>query len=246
MFFQKMLTCGLFISLGTLLWACEQESDLFDSKAVTSVETASPDGQSANPSLDAEHRASQADDKSDYKLKALENPDWVSIDTLPPEWGGLYQKDCVIGGPEKSNFFDYHDAKTNMVYYFTYVVYPKNLNRAPIATFVEIPATVWQNETYPDHYLLFQEGGFSQIVIADGWSKGQFQKLDGQAWDSTEHFATRYKTTDAVRWSVDTSRSEDFGSRPPCSDTLAQPWAGQVFKSKSGKSVRLTDLVGKL
>lgn len=185
----------------------------------------------------AEKQAAQARD-------ALQNPDWAEHDNLPPEWGGLYEKNCKIGGPEDTNFFAYRDAKTNTNYEFLYITYPPSLKKRPKAQVIPMKAKVWQNRKNPDHYLLYSTESFSQRLVKDGWTHGLHQTLDGQKWDITAHMMTRYKPTDAVRWGAYLDNPKDYGSTPPCNPKLAQPWAGQVFKTQAGKAYTLQGIMG--
>jgi len=181
--------------------------------------------------------------KVDTKFEALKNPDWISVSNLPNDWSGLYQKDCKIGGPENSHFFEYRNGDSNTVYHFAYIVFPSSLNKKPDAKVIPITYKVWQNEKWPEHYLLFGQDTYSQILLKDGWAKGMHQTIDGQPWDISQHWETKYRETDVVRWAVNLDNHEDYGSRPPCDQKLAKPWAGQVFKTKAGKSLTLQKIM---
>ena len=174
----------------------------------------------------------------------MQTPDWAPHDSLPPEWGGLYAKDCIIGGPEDSYFFTVRNSKTNTRYEFIHITYPPSLNKKPKAEVYTLPAQVWQNKNNPDHYLLYSAKSFRQILVKDGWSRGLHQTLDGKEWDIMANGMTKYKPTDAIRWGAYLDINEDFGSRPPCDAKLAQPWTGVKFKTKSGKSYTLDQIMG--
>ena len=203
-----------------------------------SITACSPTDVAPNPSQKPSQNT-QAEDIQAARTKALANPDWAQVSNLPTSWGGLYQPDCKIGGPETLSFFNYRNADTNSQAYFNYIPFPAALNKAPNATVVPITYKVWQNKNWPDHYLLFAQNSYSQIIISEGWAKGAHQSLDGQPWDSMVNYMTKYKPSDAVRWSVDINNTEDYGSRPPCDLKLAQPWSGQVFITKSGQPYTL-------
>lgn len=179
----------------------------------------------------------------DKRQTALQTPDWVLSETLPAEWTGLYQEDCAIGGPEKTSFFTYNNHLQNTQYHIAYIVYPPSLNKKPKAEIYPFTYKVWQNKNWPQHYLLFTTDSFTQILIEDETSRGLHQTLDGSPWDSTANLEIRYKPTDAVRWAADIKNQEDYGSRPPCNSKLAQPWGTQIFKTKSGKSFTLKDIM---
>ena len=187
--------------------------------------------------------ANDEQQKDAGKKAALQNPNWSQVANLPAEWSGLYQKDCVIGGPEKDSFFTYRDHAKNTEYYFSYIIFPPALNKEAKADVYPITYQVWQNANWPTHYLLFANGGFSQVIIEDGWARGLHQTLDGKVWDINYHFDTKYKPTDVVRWGVDVNTQEDYGSRPPCDSKLAQPWQGQAFQVKSGGTLTLQEIM---
>ena len=65
------------------------------------------------------------------KRNGMQTPEWAPYDSLPPEWGGLYAKDCIIGGPEDSYFFTVRNSKTNTRYEFIHITYPPSLNKKP-------------------------------------------------------------------------------------------------------------------
>ncbi len=173
------------------------------------------------------------------KNNALKSPEWVSVPNVPNEWSGLYQKNCKIGGPEDSHFFEYKNQNNNTVSYFAYVTFPPALNKKPKATVYQVKYQVWQNEKWPDHYLLYGLDSYLQFLLEDGWAHGLHQTLDGQKWDIAQHMQTKYRNTDVVRWAANIDEDEDYGSTPPCDPKLAQPWTGQVFKTKDGKSLTL-------
>ncbi len=233
----------LAILLCLTLMACGQTTPTSKNKA---SDTAQPQ---ENSKRDVDVKNTALEQKT-ARLDALQNPDWVKTATLPKEWSGLYQKDCDIGGPEKPSFFEYRDHNTNIEYIFAYIPYPPSLNKKPKAEVYPITAQVWQNKNLTDHYLLFKNGTFSQILIEDGptpqdrpWSRGLHQTLDGKVWDINQNYMTDYKVTDAVRWAVDTTNTEDYGSRPACPLKLAEPWAGQSFKGKDGNTYSLAQLI---
>ena len=182
--------------------------------------------------------------KLEAKKEALQNPNWVPVSNLPAEWTGLYQKECKIGGPEGSHFFEYQNHETNMIYYFAHISYPPSLNKKPKANVYPVTYKVWQNDNWPDHYLLFGQDSFMQLLREDGWVKGMHQTLDGQPWDIAQHMQTKYRETDVVRWAADVHEDEDYGSHPPCDPKLAQPWQGQVFKTREGRSLTLQQAMG--
>ena len=140
---------------------------------------------------------------------------------------------------EDSHFFEYQNSDNNTVYHFTYITSPPSVNEKPKAIVYPITYKVWQNKNRPEHYLLFGQHSFSQVLLEEGWMRGLYQTLDGQPWDTSEHWQTKYKETDAVRWAVNVHEYKDYGSRPPCDQKLAQPWTGQVFKTQSGQSLTL-------
>jgi len=178
--------------------------------------------------------------------EALKNPEWVSVSNLPNEWSGLYQKECKIGGPEDSNYFEYRNSKNNTVYHFSYTVFPSSLNKRPMAEVLPITYKVWQNENWPEHYLIFAQQSYSQLLLEDGWVKGVHQTLEGQPWDINRHWETKYRETDFVRWAVNFDEQDDYGSRPPCASKLTKPWIGQVFKTKDGQSLTIQKVMANL
>jgi len=218
--FRKKLVGFLIVAA---LAGCGQESEEDFITTVPSVPT--------QEDIDAQ--------KAVTKFEALKNPDWISVSNLPNEWSGLYQKDCKIGGPEDSHFFEYRNSNNNTVYHFAYIVFPSSLNKKPDAKVIPITYKVWQNKNWPKHHLLFGQDSYQQVLVQDGWATGLHQTLDGEPWDLTEHWQTQYRETDAVRWAVNLDVGEDYGSRPSCDPKLAKPWAGQVFKTEAGKSLTL-------
>lgn len=229
MYFPKTKTICITFLATAILTGC-QESTL--PKAGT--------GEATVPTTQKQELADQAITK---RNTALLTPDWTLAETLPEEWTGLYQEDCAIGGPEKTSFFTYNNHLQNTQYHFTYIVYPPSLNKTPKAEVYPFTFRVWQNKNWPQHYLLFTTDSFTQILIEDGISQGLHQTLDGQPWDSTANYQTKYKSTDVMRWAVDIENREDYGSRLPCNPNLAQPWSNEVFKTKSGKSFTLKDIM---
>lgn len=229
MYFQRNHLFFLPLLMATFLNACQDNKRPLPSAGDTEVAETSKD------------KISNQD--INKRLTGLQNPDWTIVETLPAEWTGLYQKDCEINGPEKTSFFTYNNHLQNTQYHITYIVFPTSLDRKPKAEIYPFTFKVWQNKNLQDHYLLFAEGGFSQILIEDGISRGLHQTLDNQPWDLMANFETRYKPTDTVRWATDIDNPEDYGSRPPCDQKLAQPWDGQIFKTKSGTPFTLKDIM---
>lgn len=219
------------LALTVQLSACGNPPDSSDSAA--SLETVKTE---APQQTEADKRAQE---QAALKRQALESPEWVEVETLPNEWAGLYAKNCLMAGPEESRFFNVRDARNSTQYYFSYVVFPPATGHKDEAKVVTVDYKVWQNQAWPDHYLLFGQDSFSQILIENGQSVGQHQTLDGRPWDMLVNLTTKYRATDKSRWAVDLNNSKDYGSGPACDLKLTEPWQDIRFKTKSGKQMSL-------
>lgn len=235
--FDHIILSLMILGFGGLA-SCGQANDATETRSAV-VEKDTVETSTKQEIAPVPMQADLAAEKAAIKREAMLNPDWVPVSNMPREWSGLYQKDCKIGGPEGSHFFEYKNHQTNTEYNFIHIVYPPSLNKKPKADVYPVSYKVWQNSKWPDHYLLFGFESFSQALLEEGWVRGIHQTLDGEAWDIGSHMQTKYRETDVVRWAADLKKRKDYGSRPPCDTKLAQPWTGQIFKTKSGQALSL-------
>lgn len=191
-------------------------------------------------------QASAPRDQTQLREAALTSPEWIPVDSLPQEWGGLYTQDCVMAGPEGNGFFDYRNAQNGHEYLFSYIVFPKSTGRKPQARAVKFTYSAWQNAAWPAHYLVFDSSkSFKQIETRDGRAFGLHPTLDGEPWEMFEHIDTQYRQTDTSRWAVDIDNTEDYGSTPACDPKLATPWFDVVFETQTGETISLKTVMEK-
>lgn len=227
---KNQLYCCILSALVLILGACGSDT--------------TGESQTSRSDDKAEPVKPQIERQAEFRKTALQNPQWTKTDRLPSEWAGLYAKDCYMAGPEDNRFFKIQDSQNNTQYYFSYIVFPPATGHKDKADVVVVTYDVWQNATWKDHYLLFGQESFSQILIENGHSIGQHQMLDKRPWDSLAHISTKYRVTDNSRWSVDVNNPEDYGSRKACDLKLAEPWLDIGFKNKkNGKIYKLTDVL---
>lgn len=175
---------------------------------------------------------------------ALLNPVWVKSDTLPNAWAGFTTQDCVAAGPDTTHFFDFRDAKVPGEYMFSYVVFPTSLQREPEAKVVALRYEVWQNQKWPDHYLLYDNTkSFKQIEIQGATFTGLHQTLDGKPYDALANLDAEYDASDRGRWAVDVENEEDYGTEPACDEALADVWLDVQFNVHDAGELTLRELI---